>query len=420
MYPASAAVRWKFTGVTYRPVRSAPQTTSYHSCRLWSITARWSPVRSPRARRSCATRFERASSWAKVVTSPVPAITRAGSSPDRRRTPRGVAGGLPCPATVADTHVRFDYGPADGHRWGREHGRDGRGHRPREHRWRHRSQSRGRRPRRDRVSDADPERAGAIDGATIARDAAAVGAACAVTITSLPTPEVVEAVADGVGRGAPPGSILLDLSTSDPGRQPAPRRAARADRATTSWRRRSPAAPSAPRSGRWCSWSAATTSPWRVAARSSTGSVGPRSTSVPSVPASTMKLVNSLLAFTCSWVSLEGLSWPPPPASTSGRQSTWCVPEGRRTSTSTGVSTASTPGAGPRSSLSAWRRRTPGSSTKWPPSPTYRPRWRRPSPPCWPTPSSAASATTTGAISPRPPSSDRASRSRLGPEAGEA
>ena len=64
------------------------------------------------------------------------------------------------------------------------------------------------------VHDADPERATGIVGAAAAPDAAAVGAASEITLLSLPTPAVVDQVAAAWAGAAAPGSILVDLSTN--------------------------------------------------------------------------------------------------------------------------------------------------------------------------------------------------------------
>lgn len=66
------------------------------------------------------------------------------------------------------------------------------------------------------VFDTDPSRAAAVAGATAAATIAEVAAASEITLTSLPTPEVVSSVADEWASAAPPGSILLDLSTTLP------------------------------------------------------------------------------------------------------------------------------------------------------------------------------------------------------------
>lgn len=66
------------------------------------------------------------------------------------------------------------------------------------------------------VYDADPQRVEAIDGARPAVSVAEVAAAAEITITSLPTPEVVDAVAAEWSHAAATGAVLVDLSTNLP------------------------------------------------------------------------------------------------------------------------------------------------------------------------------------------------------------
>jgi 3-hydroxyisobutyrate dehydrogenase-like beta-hydroxyacid dehydrogenase len=66
------------------------------------------------------------------------------------------------------------------------------------------------------VYDVDGARAAAIEGAESARSVAAVGAACEITLMSLPSPEAVRQVADEWVPTAPADSILVDLSTNNP------------------------------------------------------------------------------------------------------------------------------------------------------------------------------------------------------------
>ena len=156
------------------------------------------------------------------------------------------------------------------------------------------------------VADVDPARAAAIEGAR-AGDVAAVAAAGDITITSLPTPEVVAEVAAAWTAAAPAGTVLLDLSTSSPA------------------------------GNRAIAERLAATGQHFVEAPLTGGAVGARNRTLvflvggddepvarcrplldglgratfhlgPVGAGTTMKLVNSLLAFTCSWVSLEGLS----------------------------------------------------------------------------------------------------------------
>lgn len=157
------------------------------------------------------------------------------------------------------------------------------------------------------VYDLDAERAAAIGGAKPAASVSEVAGAADVTITSLPTPDAVAAVADEWAAAAAPGSILLDLSTTLPAANVAI--AARLRDAGLHFveapltggaagaRRRAlvfmvggddePVARVLPLLGRL------------GRATFHLGRVG---------TATTMKLVNSLLAFTCTWASLEALA----------------------------------------------------------------------------------------------------------------
>jgi 3-hydroxyisobutyrate dehydrogenase-like beta-hydroxyacid dehydrogenase len=157
------------------------------------------------------------------------------------------------------------------------------------------------------VFDADASRAAAIEGATPATEPAGVGAASEITITSLPTPEVVAAVAAAWASAAPAGSILLDLSTSSPAsnRDLAEQLAASGHHFVE-----------APLTGGAVGAEnralvfmvggddepVARVRPLLDQLGRATFHLGPVGTGT------TMKLVNSLLAFTCTWASLEGLS----------------------------------------------------------------------------------------------------------------
>ena len=66
------------------------------------------------------------------------------------------------------------------------------------------------------VHDVDTAAMAAIEGATAAPDVAAVARAAEVTLLSLPTPDVVAAVAAAWAGAAAPGSVLVDLSTNSP------------------------------------------------------------------------------------------------------------------------------------------------------------------------------------------------------------
>jgi 3-hydroxyisobutyrate dehydrogenase-like beta-hydroxyacid dehydrogenase len=157
------------------------------------------------------------------------------------------------------------------------------------------------------VLDADPARVRAVTGARGAATPAEVGEAAEITITSLPTPDVVAAVAQTWATGAVAGSILLDLSTS------------------------------APQTSRDLAEQLAASGHHFVDAPLSGGAVGAQGRSLvfmaggeaeavercrpvleqlgravfhvgPAGAGSTMKLANSLVAFACTWASLEALS----------------------------------------------------------------------------------------------------------------
>jgi 3-hydroxyisobutyrate dehydrogenase len=156
------------------------------------------------------------------------------------------------------------------------------------------------------VADIDPARVAGVAGAA-GGDVAAVAEASEITITSLPTPHAVADVASAWAAAAPAPAILLDLSTSSP----AGNRALAAALAETGHH--------------------------FVEAPLTGGAIGARNRSLvfmvggddepvarclpvldrlgratfhlgPVGAGTTMKLVNSLLAFACTWASLEGLS----------------------------------------------------------------------------------------------------------------
>lgn len=157
------------------------------------------------------------------------------------------------------------------------------------------------------VCDADAERAAAITGARVATSAADVAEAADITITSLPTPEVVGRVADEWAAAAPAGAVLLDLSTSSP----------EANRALAERLRAS---------GHHFVEAPLTGGAVGAQQRSLVFMVGGDDEPVarclplleqlgratfhlgPVGAGTTMKLVNSLVAFACTWSSLEGLS----------------------------------------------------------------------------------------------------------------
>ena len=157
------------------------------------------------------------------------------------------------------------------------------------------------------VHDTDPARAEAIDGAAAAPSVAAVTESAEVTLLSLPTPDVVDAVASEWAAAAAPGSILVDLSTNSPAsvRALGERLAA---------------------SGHHLVEAPLTGGAIGAEKRLLVFMVGGSDDAVARVrPAleplgralfhagplglgNTMKLVNSLIAFTTTWVSLEGLA----------------------------------------------------------------------------------------------------------------
>lgn len=157
------------------------------------------------------------------------------------------------------------------------------------------------------VTDVDVERAKAIAGATVVGSVAEVAAASEITITSLPTPEVVAAVAAEWASAAAPGSILLDLSTTLPASNQS-------------------IAAQLTASGHHFVEAPLTGGAVGAQGRSLVFMVGGSDEPVgrcrplldqlgratihlgPVGTGTTMKLVNSLLAFTCTWASLEGLS----------------------------------------------------------------------------------------------------------------
>lgn len=157
------------------------------------------------------------------------------------------------------------------------------------------------------VTDADPQRAVAVEGATVVGSAAEVAADSDITITSLPNPSVVSAVATEWASAASPGSILLDLSTTLPAsnREIAERLAASGHHFVE-----------APLTGgaigaqnRSLVFMVGGDEEPVARCRSLLDQLGRATFHLgPVGTGSTMKLVNSLLAFACTWASLEGLS----------------------------------------------------------------------------------------------------------------
>jgi len=157
------------------------------------------------------------------------------------------------------------------------------------------------------VTDTEPARATAIVGAAAVSSVSEVAAASEITITSLPTPEVVAEVAAQWADASPVGAILLDISTTSPDGN-----RAIADRLTA----RHLHFVEAPLTGGAVGAEQRTLvfmvggadepvgrcRPLLEALGRATFHLGPVGTG------STMKLANSLLAFTSTWASLEALS----------------------------------------------------------------------------------------------------------------
>jgi len=157
------------------------------------------------------------------------------------------------------------------------------------------------------VFDADVARVEAVAGATPAASVEAVGAAADITLLSLPTPEVVDAVAAAWAATAAPGSILVDLSTNSPASvRELGERLGRSDHHLVE----------APLTG------GAIGAERRMLVFMVGGDTDPVDRVRPVLEplgralfhvgdlglGNTMKLVNSLIAYTTTWVSLEGLS----------------------------------------------------------------------------------------------------------------
>jgi 3-hydroxyisobutyrate dehydrogenase-like beta-hydroxyacid dehydrogenase len=157
------------------------------------------------------------------------------------------------------------------------------------------------------VFDVDRARAEGVAGAHVAGTVAEVAAAAEVTILSLPTPAVVRAVAEEWVTAAPPGTVLVDLSTNSPAevRSLGERLAATGHHLVE-----------APLTG------GGPGAQHRMLVFMVGGDDEPVARVLPVLEplgratfhlgplglGNTMKLVNSLIAFTTTWVSLEGLS----------------------------------------------------------------------------------------------------------------
>lgn len=156
------------------------------------------------------------------------------------------------------------------------------------------------------VSDLDPSRAAAVAGARVGT-LAELAAASEITITSLPSPAVVSAVADGWAAAAVPGSILCDISTTLPSSNQ--EIAQRLSEHGLHFVEAPLTGGAVGAQGRSLVWMVGgepeayeRVRPLLEGLGRATFHLGPVGTGT------TMKLVNSLLAFTCTWASLEALS----------------------------------------------------------------------------------------------------------------
>jgi 3-hydroxyisobutyrate dehydrogenase-like beta-hydroxyacid dehydrogenase len=159
------------------------------------------------------------------------------------------------------------------------------------------------------VHDTDEARVGAAVGvgAHRARDAAEVGARSEITFASLPTPAVVDAVATAWLAGAAPGSVLVDLSTNAPATVRAiGARLAAAGRHLLE----APLTGGAPGAqARMLVFMVGGDAAVYERVRPLLARLGRASVHVGGLGlGNTAKLVNSLLAFTATWVSLETLA----------------------------------------------------------------------------------------------------------------
>ena len=157
------------------------------------------------------------------------------------------------------------------------------------------------------VHDIDASLADAVTGASAAGDAGSVARATDIALLSLPTPDVVAAVATSWATAAKPGSVLVDLSTNGPAEV-----RELGDRLADSGHY----LVEAPLTG------GAIGAERRMLVFMIGGDTEPVARVRPVLEplgraafhvgglglGNTMKLVNSLIAFTTTWVSLEGLS----------------------------------------------------------------------------------------------------------------
>jgi 3-hydroxyisobutyrate dehydrogenase-like beta-hydroxyacid dehydrogenase len=157
------------------------------------------------------------------------------------------------------------------------------------------------------VFDVDDARAAAIEGARAVASVADVGAATEVTVLSLPTPAVVRAVVDEWATTATDGAVLVDLSTNSPEvvRELGERLTATGHHLVE-----------APLTGgavgaqnRMLSFMVGGDEDAVARVQPVLEPLGRAFVHLGALGlGNTMKLVNSLVAFTTTWVSLEGLS----------------------------------------------------------------------------------------------------------------
>lgn len=157
------------------------------------------------------------------------------------------------------------------------------------------------------VFDAAPARVAAITGARAATSAADVGAHAEITLLSLPTPSVVSRVAAEWATAAAPGSVLIDLSTNSPEvvRELGGRLAESGHHFVEA-----PLTGGAPgAANRLLVFMVGGADEPVARARTVLDPLGRATFHLGGLGlGNTMKLVNSLVAFTATWVSLEGLS----------------------------------------------------------------------------------------------------------------
>lgn len=158
------------------------------------------------------------------------------------------------------------------------------------------------------VYDVDAAAAKAIAGATAAPDVESLARLADVTLLSLPTPEVVADVAAAWANAAPAGSVLVDLSTNSPAAV-----VELGERLSTTGHH----LVEAPLTG------GAIGAEKRMLVFMVGGDDQPVARVIPILEplgratfhvgrlglGNTMKLLNSLIAFTTTWVSLEGLAF---------------------------------------------------------------------------------------------------------------